>query len=85
MSSAKFTPTFVFLQTNSGLEAVAIGFGLVLFLARIGSYWISSNKGRGEDVMESVGGSFMQKKEWAELPEVLGRATHVPAEHRLPF
>lgn len=27
----------------------------------------------------------MQKKEWAELPEVLGGATHVPAEHSLPF
>lgn len=39
----------------------------------------------GEGVMERVGGSFMQKKEWAELPEVLDRATHVPAEHSLPF
>lgn len=58
MSSAKFAPTFVFvLQTNSRLEAVAVlDF---FFFSRISSYWISGNKGMGEDVMERVGGSFM--------------------------
>jgi len=39
----------------------------------------------GDNLMERVGGSFTQRKEWAELPEVLSGATHVPAEHSLPF
>lgn len=60
MSSAKFAPTFVFvLQTNSRLEAVAVLDLDFFFFSRITSYWISGNKGMGEDVMERVGGSFM--------------------------
>lgn len=78
VSSEEFTPALVFSpQTNSGFEAVARQdldqfLYLILFLARISSYRIASNKGMGDNLMERVGGCFMQKKEWAELPEVLG-------------
>lgn len=57
----------------------------MLFLARISLYQTSSNEGMGDNLMERVGRSFMQKKEWPELPEVLGGATHIPTEHSLPF
>lgn len=32
----------------------------------------------GGNLIEIVGGSFMQKKEWAESWEVLSEATHIP-------
>lgn len=46
---------------------------------------MSSYEGMGDNWMERVGGSFTQKKVWAELPEVRGGATHIPAEQDLPF